>query len=163
MEHLWTPWRSKYVSKDKAPAGQCVFCLALATPANDKQNFVLHRAQHNYLLLNRYPYSSGHLMIAPNVHVSRLTDITDEAAQELMRLARAAERILEDVYRPQGINLGMNLGEAAGAGIAAHIHLHLLPRWIGDANFMSVVGHTRVMPESLEDSYRKLKEPFAAL
>ncbi len=162
MEHLWTPWRSTYVTA-KAPEGVCIFCIALAETNKDEQNLVLHRAQHNFILLNRFPYSSGHLMIAPHVHVSRLTDITDEAAQEMMRLARAVESILESVYHPQGVNLGMNLGEAAGAGIASHIHLHLLPRWIGDANFMSVVGNTRVMPESLEDSYRKLKPAFAAL
>jgi ATP adenylyltransferase len=102
-------------------------------------------------------------MIAPNIHVSRLTDISDEAAQEMMRLARASETILEDVYRPQGINLGMNLGEAAGAGIAAHIHLHVLPRWNGDANFMSVVANTRVIPESLTETYSKLHPRFAGL
>ncbi len=99
-------------------------------------------------------------MIAPNVHVSRLSDISEDAAQEMMRLARSSEAILEKVYKPQGINLGMNLGEAAGAGIAAHIHLHVLPRWNGDANFMTVVGHTRVIPESLSDTYRKLRGRF---
>jgi ATP adenylyltransferase len=110
--------------------------------------------------LNRFPYSSGHLMIAPNVHASRLNRIDQAAADEMMHLARASESILEDVYRPDGINLGMNLGEAAGAGIAGHIHLHVLPRWVGDASFMTVVGSTRVMPESLENSYAKLKDRF---
>jgi ATP adenylyltransferase len=130
---------------------------------DDGKTLLLHRAKHNFVILNRYPYSSGHLMIAPNIHVSRLTDISDEAAQEMMRLARASETILEDVYRPQGINLGMNLGEAAGAGIAAHIHLHVLPRWNGDANFMSVVANTRVIPESLTETYSKLHPRFAGL
>ncbi|HXE11742.1 MAG TPA: HIT domain-containing protein [Bryobacteraceae bacterium] len=161
MEHLWTPWRSTYVT-NKPPAGQCVFCAAIAD-RDDEKTLLLYRATHNFVILNRYPYSSGHLMIAPNIHVSRLTDISDEAAQEMMRLARASETILEDIYRPQGINLGMNLGEAAGAGIAAHIHLHVLPRWTGDANFMSVVANTRVIPESLADTYTKLRPRFAEL
>jgi ATP adenylyltransferase len=121
---------------------------------------LLHRAKHNFIILNRFPYSSGHLMIAPNVHASRLNRIDQAAADEMMHLARASESILEDVYRPDGINLGMNLGEAAGAGIAGHIHLHVLPRWVGDASFMTVVGSTRVMPESLENSYAKLKDRF---
>jgi ATP adenylyltransferase len=159
MEHLWTPWRSTYVS-NKPPGGQCVFCAALAGD-DDEKALLLHRAKHNFVILNRYPYSSGHLMIAPNIHVSRLTDISEEAAQEMMKLARASETILDDAYRPQGINLGMNLGEAAGAGIAAHIHLHVLPRWNGDANFMSVVANTRVIPESLTDTYNKLRPRFA--
>lgn len=137
-----------------------MFCAALAS-SDDEQNFVIHRAAYNFVMLNRFPYSSGHLMIAPNIHVSRLTAIDTAAAEEMMHLARMSESILEQVYRPHGINLGMNLGEAAGAGIAAHIHLHVLPRWTGDANFMTTVGHTRVIPESLEDTYRKLRGRFA--
>lgn len=161
MEHLWTPWRSTYVAR-KPSGNQCIFCAALSN-ADDEENYVLHRGSHNFVILNRYPYSSGHLMIAPNVHVSRLIDVTDDAAQEMMRLARSSESILEETYSPQGINLGMNMGEAAGAGIAGHIHLHILPRWTGDANFMSVVGHTRVIPESLSDTYQKLRPRFASL
>jgi ATP adenylyltransferase len=158
MDHLWTPWRSTYVT-NKTPSGQCIFCVALADD-NDGEHLLLHRAKHNFIILNRFPYSSGHLMIAPNVHESRLNRIDKDAADEMMHLARASESILEDVYRPDGINLGMNLGEAAGAGIAGHIHLHVLPRWVGDASFMTVVASTRVMPESLEDSYAKLKDRF---
>lgn len=161
MNHLWTPWRSKYVSTSR-PSAQCVFCAAVAGD-KDEEHFLLHRAKHNFVILNRFPYSSGHLMIAPNHHASRLNETPFETTDEMMRLARATEIILQEVYRPQGINLGMNLGEAAGAGIAGHIHLHVLPRWTGDANFMSVVGNTRVMPESLEDSYSKLKGPFRNL
>ena len=161
MEHLWTPWRSTYITRQAGPT-DCVFCSALAG-SDDEQSLILHRAVHNFVILNRFPYSSGHLMIAPNVHVSRLSDISDDAAQEMMRLARSSEAILEAVYKPQGINLGMNLGEAAGAGIAAHIHLHVLPRWNGDANFMTVVGHTRVIPESLSDTYLKLRGRFTGL
>jgi ATP adenylyltransferase len=161
MEHLWTPWRSTYVTK-KPPPGECIFCAALAD-TRDEENLLLHRGEHNFIILNRFPYSSGHLMIAPNVHVSRLRDLEDGASQEMMRFTRASEEILEDVYSPQGVNLGMNIGEAAGAGIASHIHLHVLPRWTGDANFMTVVGYTRVMPESLTESYKKLQPRFALL
>jgi ATP adenylyltransferase len=137
----------------------CIFCAALRDN-QDEKHLLIHRAAHNFVILNRYPYSSGHLMIAPDVHVSRLTEISDEAAREMMDLARQAENALEEVYRPHGINLGMNIGEPAGAGIAAHIHLHVLPRWTGDANFMTTVGNTRVMPEALEDTYAKLKGRF---
>jgi ATP adenylyltransferase len=161
MEHLWTPWRSTYVT-NKPPPGECIFCAALAD-TRDEENLLLHRGEHNFIILNRFPYSSGHLMIAPNVHVSRLRDLEDGASQEMMRFTRASEEILEDVYSPQGVNLGMNIGEAAGAGIASHIHLHVLPRWTGDANFMTVVGYTRVMPESLTESYKKLQPRFALL
>lgn len=159
MEHLWTPWRSTYVTRNSSGA-PCIFCAALAQ-SNDEENLLLYRAKYNFVILNRYPYSSGHLMIAPNIHVSRLTDIADDDAGEMMQLARTAEAILEDVYQPHGINLGMNLGEAAGAGIASHIHLHILPRWTGDANFMTVVAHTRVIPEALTETYRKLHDRFS--
>ena len=161
MEHLWTPWRSTYVTRNPS-AAECVFCAALAQ-SNDEENLLLYRGKYNFVILNRYPYSSGHLMIAPNVHVSRLTDIADNDAGEMMQLARTAEAILEDVYQPHGINLGMNLGEAAGAGIASHIHLHVLPRWTGDANFMTVVGHTRVIPEALTETFQKLRNRFGHL
>ena len=161
MDHLWTPWRSTYVTK-KGRGVQCIFCEALVND-NDDENLLLRRAKHNFIILNRFPYSSGHLMIAPNAHASRLNQIDLATSDEMMRLARDAETILEDVYCPHGINIGMNLGEAAGAGIAAHIHLHVLPRWIGDANFMTVVGGTRVMPESLDDTFLKLKDRFRQL
>lgn len=161
MDHLWTPWRSSYVSKATPPV-QCIFCAAVADN-KDEEHLLLHRAKHNFVILNRFPYSSGHLMIAPNDHASRLNETGLVTTGEMMRLARATEAILQEIYHPQGINLGMNLGEAAGAGIAGHIHLHILPRWTGDANFMTVVGGTRVMPESLEESYSKLKGPFRDL
>lgn len=161
MEHLWTPWRSAYVSQ-KPEHDFCVFCDAVAS-RDDERTLLLYRANHNFIILNRFPYSSGHLMIAPNAHVSKLTGIDAAAADEMMQLARLTETILEEIYNPHGINLGMNMGEAAGAGIAAHIHLHVLPRWTGDANFMTTVGHTRVIPESLEDSFRKLRARFDAV
>ena len=144
MEHLCPPWRSTYVT-GKTRAQECMFCATLRS-SNDKENLVLHRASHNLVLLNRFPYTSGHLMIAPNMHASRLSQLEESGADEMWRLARLVEKIFGEIYQPDGVNLGMNLGEAAGAGIAGHLHLHMLPRWKGDANFMTVVGGTRVMP-----------------
>jgi ATP adenylyltransferase len=143
--------------KDK---GSCIFCDA-AVGSDDEQSLVVYRGELNFVILNRYPYTSGHIMIAPYVHVSRLTQTSDEGSQEMIRLARKAENAIESVYRPGGLNLGMNLGEAAGAGIEQHIHMHVLPRWIGDANFMTSVSDTRVIPESLNDTYAKMKKAFS--
>jgi ATP adenylyltransferase len=158
MTHLWTPWRSKYMHEKKEKSG-CLFCDAGSGSA-DAETLVVYRGQLNFAILNRYPYTSGHLMIAPYAHVSRLMQADDATSEEMMRMARRAENILQLVYRPDGLNLGMNLGEAAGAGIEQHIHLHVLPRWNGDANFMTSIAHARVMPELLEDTYAKLKRAF---
>ncbi len=161
MSHLWTPWRSTYMKAKNENPG-CIFCDA-AAGQDDSATLVLFRAEFCFLILNRYPYTSGHLMIAPYQHSSQLTGISEEAALEMMRMARLSETAIENSYRPDGLNLGMNLGEAAGAGIALHIHLHVLPRWKGDANFMSTVGDTRIIPESLDDTYRKLQSELARL
>jgi ATP adenylyltransferase len=158
MKHLWTPWRSTYINSKKEP-GTCVFCFA-QSGTDDRANLVVHRGQHCFVILNRYPYTSGHLMVAPYSHVSRLAGITDAAAGEMMQLTRLAEKVLEHAYRPDGLNVGMNLGEAAGAGIEEHIHMHVLPRWRGDANFMTSVSSTRILPESLTDTYEKLNGAF---
>ncbi len=160
MTHLWTPWRSKYIQEKKDP-GQCVFCTA-ANGTDDRENLIVFRGEHNFVILNRYPYSTGHLMIAPYAHVSRLNQVDSAVTRETMELLRQGEEILEEVYHCRGLNIGMNLGEAAGAGIEEHIHMHQLPRWYGDANFMTVVGHTRVLPELLEDTYSKLKGKFTS-
>lgn len=157
---LWTPWRSKYIQGNRPEKG-CIFCNA-ANNSNDASTLVVFRAPSCFVILNRYPYTSGHLMIAPYAHVSRLNQISSGIAGEMMVQARRAEQILEQVYRPGGINLGMNLGEPAGAGIEQHIHLHVLPRWQGDANFMTTVADTRVLPELLDDTYTKLKAAFSA-
>lgn len=117
----------------------------------------MHRGQHNYVVLNRYPYSSGHLMIVPYCHGSSLSAATAETAAEMMTLARRAEEAIRDAYHPDGLNIGMNIGASAGAGVAGHIHLHVLPRWSGDVNFMTAIAETRVLPEALETSYQKLK------
>lgn len=159
MNHLWAPWRSTYVHAKRDPS-VCIFCDA-AKRSDDEEALVVYRATHCFVMLNRFPYTSGHLMIAPYAHVSRLTQASEAAGEEMMRLARHAEEVLQRVYHPDGLNLGMNLGEAAGAGIEEHIHMHVLPRWSGDGNFMTSVAETRVHPESLGDTYAKLKSAFA--
>jgi ATP adenylyltransferase len=160
MNHLWAPWRAAYVS-EKGDPNRCIFCEAVAS-SDDAANLVVYRGRLSFVILNRFPYTSGHLMIAPFAHVSRLQQADEETAAEIMRLSRFAERVIEEVYRPDGLNLGMNLGEAAGAGIQQHIHMHLLPRWKGDANFMTSVANTRVLSEALEDTYAKLRHGFAS-
>jgi ATP adenylyltransferase len=157
MDHLWSPWRYRYISKADSPTG-CIFCDKPA--ASDEESLIVHRAEHNFVLLNLYPYTNGHLMIAPYAHVDTLEGASREAAIEMMELAQTAEGILRKLYRPHGINLGMNLGESAGAGVAGHIHLHMLPRWTGDANFMSVIGETRVLPEELSVTLQRMREAW---
>lgn len=159
MQHLWTPWRSTYIN-GKKELRDCIFCCAAASEAN-AENQVVFRGRFAFVMLNRYPYTAGHLMIAPYEHVSRLSQASDAAADEMMSLARRSEVILYAIYNPEGLNIGMNLGEAAGAGVAQHIHLHVLPRWTGDANFMTTVGDTRVLPEDLNQTYAKLSRAFA--
>jgi ATP adenylyltransferase len=159
MDHLWTPWRSTYIKAKKDDL--CIFCIA-ASSTDDEKTLVIHRARLNFIILNRYPYTSGHLMIAPYEHVSRLQALDETVTAEMMSLARSAERVLEVVYRPHGLNMGLNLGEAAGAGIEQHLHLHALPRWKGDANFMTSVGNTRIVPETLDETYKKIKAGFAS-
>lgn len=156
MDYLWSPWRYRYIS-GAIPKTDCIFC-DIASSAQDEENLVLHRAKLNYIVLNRYPYTSGHLMIIPFQHLATLSEATPETAAEMMNLAQRTEKLLQLVYRPDGLNIGMNLGASAGAGVAGHIHLHLVPRWSGDANFMTTVAETRVLPEDLETSYRKLKD-----
>lgn len=145
--------------KEKRVGHGCLFCDAPAL-RNDAETLIVHRARLNFVILNRYPYTSGHVMIAPYQHVARLQQTDKETAEEMMVLARLAERLIEHNYRPGGLNIGMNLGEAAGAGIEQHIHLHVLPRWMGDANFMTSVGETRVIPEDLSVTFAKLHEAF---
>ena len=158
MDYLWSPWRYQYVTQ-ATPAEGCVFCIKMQQ-ANDEENYILYRGLSNYVLLNLYPYTSGHLMIAPYAHIGELSLADDATWMEMTSLARKAEQALRHAYRPEGINLGMNLGKSAGAGIADHIHMHVLPRWHADSNFMTVIGETRILPEALEDTYRKLKPLF---
>jgi ATP adenylyltransferase len=159
MDHLWSPWRYQYVQKEKTSAG-CVFCQA-ATAERDEENLVVHRARKNYIILNLYPYSTGHLMVVPYEHVDLLQYASQETLEEMILLTQRAQIHLGEIYRPPGFNLGMNLGESAGAGIAEHIHMHVLPRWPGDTNFMTTVAETRVLPEDLLSTWRKLRDAFA--
>jgi ATP adenylyltransferase len=159
MDHLWSPWRYRYVSKAAEGEQSCIFCEKPAEN-RDAENFIVHRARLNFVILNLYPYTSGHLMVAPYEHVATLNEARPETLTEMMELTRRAERALTALYKPHGLNAGMNIGEAAGAGIAGHIHMHVLPRWRGDANFLSVVGETRVMPEALDETWRKLVREF---
>lgn len=138
----------------------CIFCEAVKNPANDEKDFVLHRGTHAFVILNLYPYISGHLMIAPNAHLGELDAAPKETTDEMMDLAKRCQTALREVYHPQGFNVGMNLGRAAGAGIADHIHMHIMPRWTGDTNFMTSVAETRVLSEYLPTTYQKLRAKF---
>ncbi|MBA2704818.1 MAG: HIT domain-containing protein [Blastocatellia bacterium] len=161
MDRLWSPWRSEYIaSAGDADSTVCVFCRLRDEPDNDAANFVFHRASHNFVVLNRYPYISGHLLIVPYEHVGELDATAKATTDELMDLTKRSQTALREVYRPDGFNVGMNLGRSAGAGIADHIHIHILPRWSGDTNFMTSVGETRVLPEDLATTYQKLRPIF---
>lgn len=162
MDRLWSPWRGEYIASAVASdsSTSCVFCEIQADPSKDQPNFVLHRARLNFVVLNIHPYSSGHLLIVPYEHAAELRAVSKETSDELMDLTKRAEAAIREAYQPDGINLGMNLGRAAGAGIAGHIHVHILPRWNGDTNFMTTVGQTRVLPEDLSTTFSKLRDRF---
>lgn len=159
MERLMSPWRLRYVSSGRRNGERCVFCAAIRG-RNDRSGLVLFRGEHNFVILNKFPYNNGHLMVVPYAHVRSLQEAKDEALFEMTLLAARCEAILRRTYRPTGINLGMNLGRSAGAGIEEHYHLHIVPRWDGDTNFMTTVGGTRVIPEALGVSYRRLRPMF---
>ena len=156
MDFLWTPWRYRYIADARKDQG-CVFCDALALKDDVKAQIVL-RGKLCFVILNRFPYTSGHVMIVPYAHVAELYDCDPGALSEMMQLAQRVQKALAGVYHPQGFNLGMNLGRCAGAGVTGHLHLHLLPRWIGDANFMSTVSETRLEPEDLSQTFEKLRK-----
>jgi ATP adenylyltransferase len=188
MDHLWTPWRFAYVTTaDGAPrAGVpssltawpgdlgCVFCnliasidFAIANGMNlqeaEAAGGLIQRGKHCFICLNAFPYTSGHVMVMPYAHLDRLAKLPQEAAHELIDLAQLTERILQTLYHPHGFNFGLNLGQAAGAGVAGHLHLHALPRWAGDTNFMSTIGETRVLPEDLEMTWKRMRQAYAEL
>jgi len=158
MDRLWSPWRYRYVSQ-VAQDDTCIFCEALKA-ANDRETLILYRGQHNFIILNRYPYTTGHVMIAPYEHIPDLAGARQEVLSEMMALCQRVEKALAEVYKPEGYNLGMNLGRCAGAGVLGHLHLHLLPRWAGDTSFMTTVAETRLEPEELTTTYQKLKPYF---
>jgi len=185
MDYLWTPWRYSYVSNADGDRRQgvppelaawpgdrnCVFCNILAsvqyaeehgTSTEDAERAagIVLRAKHNYLCLNAYPYATGHVMVVPYAHESSLAALDPSTSHEMMDIAQQTERAFGKVYAPQGMNFGLNLGKAAGAGVDGHLHLHALPRWLGDTNFMTVIGETRVLPEALEITWQRLREAF---
>jgi ATP adenylyltransferase len=163
LDRLWSPWRYEYIAASgsaDAKSRACVFCVLKAETERDEENFVLHRASYNFIVLNIYPYTSGHLLIVPYDHVGDLDAVSKETSDELMDLTKRSQTALREAYTPTGFNIGMNLGHSAGAGIVDHIHIHILPRWHGDTNFMSTVGDTRVLPEDLPTTYRKLRDKF---
>jgi len=158
MNHLWSPWRMEYIDNPDKEEG-CVFCNAQAKE-DGAENLIAYRGERAYVILNRYPYTSGHLMAIPFEHVSNLEELDSETRAEMMELTSRCTTILKNIYRPQGFNVGVNIGEAAGAGVLGHVHIHIVPRWKGDTNFMSSVGQTRVLPEALEDTYQRVKNVF---
>jgi ATP adenylyltransferase len=163
LDRLWSPWRSEYIaagSSADSKGSRCVFCEIQHDPSKDEKNFVLYRAQHNFVVLNIHPYIQGHLLIIPYQHLSDLDAAPRDATNEMMDLTKRSQTALREVYKPAGYNIGMNLGAAAGAGIVNHLHVHILPRWIGDSNFMSTVGETRVLSEDLVTTYQKLHGKF---
>ena len=160
MQRLLSPWRLRYITSARRRGAGCVFCRA-ARPQGDRDNLVLLRGRTHFAILNKYPYNNGHLMIVPFAHLATPSLAEPDALAEMMTLTVACERALRRVYRPAGINLGMNLGRSAGAGIEGHYHLHMVPRWEGDTNFMTAVHDTRVIPESLETAVRRLRPVLA--
>jgi ATP adenylyltransferase len=189
MDYLWTPWRYAYLvdADPNFPKGgrkgvpralaawpgdcDCVFCNLIAAtrfavehgmPAKEAERaaHIVLRTEHCFICLNAFPYTSGHVMIVPYAHQETLASLDQAAALEMMRLAQRTDAVLRQVYAPHGINMGLNLGQAAGAGIAAHLHMHALPRWLGDSNFMTVIGETRVLPETLDDTWERLRAGF---
>jgi ATP adenylyltransferase len=160
VERLWSPWRHAYVTRDERDAPGCVFC---ATDVADTQALTVHKGQTCYVILNLYPYNGGHVMVVPVRHVPTLAELTDDETIELARVTRLTQMALDEVYRPQGMNIGVNLGRPAGAGIIDHVHVHLVPRWTGDTNFMPVIGEVRVLPESLDTTAAKLRPVMARL
>ena len=154
MKHIWAPWRMEYIEAEKPR--YCILCQKSQERA-DESNYILSRGVHNFVILNAYPYNPGHLMVAPYRHVGTLEEFPDDELWEHLRLVREAVAALETALSPQGFNIGINLGRAAGAGIEDHLHTHVVPRWAGDTNFMTVVPDVRVLPEALAETYRKLK------
>lgn len=158
MEYIIAPWRKEYVRKI-SKMSECIFCRALKMK-DDKKAFILYRAKKNFILLNKYPYNPGHLMIAPYDHLSSFDQAKKESTDEMADLLKSSLRILQKKYRPHGFNAGMNLGNSAGAGVADHYHLHIIPRWTGDSNFMALVGKTKVVIEDIETTYIQLLPLF---
>jgi len=157
---IWAPWRMEYILSKKPE--ECIFCLG-EDKTEDKQRLVLYRSSLSLVIMNRYPYNNGHIMVAPLKHIAEVESVDPETALDMFQLLQKSLQILRKRLRPEGFNVGLNLGKVAGAGVEEHLHVHVVPRWNGDTNFMPVLGDIRVMPEHLEDSYDKLYPAFAAL
>jgi len=158
MDYLWTPWRYAYITttgKNEGKPEVCILCELPKLP--DEAAKIVRRGQHCYIILNSFPYTSGHVMIVPFAHLDELQKLPEATAQEMMTLSQRMESVLRQVYSPDGINLGMNIGRAAGAGVTGHVHMHVLPRWVGDTDFMTVTGESRVLPEALEETYVRIR------
>ena len=158
MQIIWAPWRMEYILGEKADI--CIFCEKSKAGASDEKNFVLCRGQYAFALMNIYPYNNGHIMIAPYVHVPSLTALDNDQLADLFRLTQFCESVLGQAMRPEGFNIGINLGKAAGAGIEEHLHVHIVPRWNGDTNYMTAVSNMRVIPQHLEETYKLLVPYF---
>jgi ATP adenylyltransferase len=159
MDYIWSPWRYRYVA-DATKDDRCVFCRALEAN-DDPQTLIVFRGEKNFIILNRYPYTSGHVMVVPYAHNADLGATPPDVLAEMMLLAQRIQKAQQDLYHPEGFNLGMNLGRAAGAGVTGHLHLHVLPRWSGDSSFMTVIGETRTEPEELSTTYARLKKALS--
>lgn len=161
MKTLWAPWRMTYILSEKSDG--CIFCeLPKQEREKDRDNLILYRSSHSFVMMNRYPYNNGHLMVAPYPHVPSLDGLTDEALLDLMRVIQHSITSLKKALRPEGFNLGINIGKVAGAGMEEHLHLHLVPRWGGDTSFMTVLGEVRVVPEHIISTYDKLFAAFSS-
>ena len=161
LQRLWTPWRMSYIQGEGKDLGGCPFCvLPLGGPEHDAEALILHRGEHAYAILNAYPYNPGHLMAVPYRHVADFDELTPDELHELADLCQQGVRALKETTRPAAFNIGINAGSVAGAGIADHIHQHVVPRWSGDTNFMPVIGQTRVLPELLAETYERLAPAF---
>ena len=159
MNSLWAPWRMDYVKRDKTAPEKCIFCEKFISD-KDKENLVLYRLKYSYVLMNLYPYNNGHLLIAPIEHKSEYDELTVKERNEISELTSLSIKILKTCLNPQGFNIGMNIGVVGGAGIADHLHQHIVPRWTGDTNFMPITGHTKVMVEGLNESWQMLRQNF---
>ncbi len=157
MEQMWAPWRLEYIVGDKVEG--CIFCV-FPQQTNDRENRILYRGKHAFVIMNAFPYSNGHLLVAPYRHTGDLSELSADESLEMMQLVQMSIRVLKEACNPDGLNIGVNMGTAAGAGIADHVHMHIVPRWNGDTNFMPVFADVKVIPESLEKTYDKLKVIF---
>lgn len=155
MDKIWAPWRKKYVTHKKPES--CIFCAG-SKESQDEKNYIVKRTKHSFVMLNIFPYNNGHLMAAPYKHTPDLNDLSEEELIDLMNLVRLSQRLLKKVLKPAGFNIGMNIGTSAGAGVADHLHIHIVPRWTGDTNFMPIIADTKLISESLDSLYKSLKD-----